>query len=245
MVKLDLHVHSTYSLDAGLRPRDLVEEALRKGLSGVAVTDHGTVKGSLAVKRLSPPGFMTIPGVEVETTYGHLLILFIEEEVEPGDRDPLTVVDEAKELGGLVVLPHPFDYVRRMPPKVGEELARKVDAVEVFNSRCLTMERNLRARRLAEELSKPVTAGSDAHFAFELGRAWVVAEASDVEGVRDAIMKRRVEVKGRLSPPYARLMSALLKKARGLGRLAGLRLSEHPSQPSISYLKHGPRHELD
>jgi predicted metal-dependent phosphoesterase TrpH len=218
MVKLDLHVHSTYSQDARLRPRDLVEEALRKGLSGVAVTDHGTVKGSLEVRKLSPPGFMVITGVEVETTYGHLLILFLEEEVELGNRDPLAVIDEAKGLGGLVVLPHPFDYARRMPPKVCEELARRVDAVEVFNSRCLSMDSNFKAQRLAEGLSKPVTAGSDAHFAFELGRAWVVAEASDVDGVRDAIIRRRVEVKGRLSPPYVHLMSGLLKKARGIQR---------------------------
>jgi len=212
VVKLDLHVHTAYSHDAGLRPEQVVKEALRRGLSGVAVTDHGTVKGGLAVKKLSPPGFMVIPGVEVKTTKGDLLVLFVEDEVRPGE--PLEVVDRARELGGLVVLPHPFDHARRSTLKEVEELARRVDAVEAFNSRCLSIESNFKAQRLAKELGKPVTAGSDAHFALELGRAYTLVEANGLEEAKEAILKGRAVIKGELSPPYVHLMSRMVKEAR-------------------------------
>ena len=41
---IDLHVHSTGS-DGTATPRELVELALRQGLSAVAITDHDTVLG--------------------------------------------------------------------------------------------------------------------------------------------------------------------------------------------------------
>ncbi|MEM4700286.1 MAG: PHP domain-containing protein, partial [Candidatus Nezhaarchaeales archaeon] len=176
MARLDLHVHSVYSVDARLRPEDIIKEALKRGLDGVAVTDHGTVKGGLAVRRLSPPGFIAIPGVEAKTSRGELLILFIEEEVR--SRDPLEVIDEAREAGGLVVLPHPFDWMRGSKLEGLEELVEKVDAIEVFNSRCPLLRLNIRAQRLAKSLNKPSTAGSDAHFSMEVGKAWTVVEAN-------------------------------------------------------------------
>ncbi|RLF14467.1 MAG: metal-dependent phosphoesterase [Thermoprotei archaeon] len=220
LLKLDLHVHTAYSLDAGLKPEDVAREALKRGLNGVAVTDHGTVKGGLVVRKLSPEEFLVIPGVEVKTTEGDLLALFVEEEVKPGD--PLEVAERIRELGGIVVLPHPYDYARRSTIRGVERLARIVDAVEVFNSRCLSMHSNLRAAELARAKGKPVTAGSDAHFALELGRAMVLVEAEGLDGVREAILKGDVKVEGRLSPPYVHLMSRLVKESRRLKGLVGL-----------------------
>ncbi|PCN50245.1 metal-dependent phosphoesterase [Candidatus Geothermarchaeota archaeon ex4572_27] len=217
MLRLDLHVHTAFSLDAGLRPEDVAREAIRRGLSGVAVTDHGTVRGGLEARRHAPQGFIVIPGVEVRTDEGDLLALFVEEEVEPGGF--MEVVDRVRGMGGIAVLPHPYDSSRRSTVGRVEELAREVDAIEAFNSRCLSMEANERAARLATSLGKPVTAGSDAHFALELGRAVVLVEASDVEEVRKAILRGEVRVEGRLSPPYVHLMSRLIKEAR---RLKGL-----------------------
>ncbi|MCX8204830.1 MAG: PHP domain-containing protein [Candidatus Nezhaarchaeota archaeon] len=216
MAKLDLHVHSSYSIDAKLRPEALVREALRRGLSGVAVTDHGTVEGGLEVKRLSPPGFIAIPGVEAKTLRGELLILFIEEEVR--SQNPLEVIDKAKEAGGLIVLPHPFDWIRRSRLRGDEELVKKVDAIEVLNSRCPLMKLNAKAQQLARSLGKPFTAGSDAHFAMELGRAWVAVEASSAEDVRKAILRRQVKIGGGRAPLYVHLMSWLVKEGRRVAK---------------------------
>lgn len=228
MVRLDLHVHSLYSVDAKLRPEDIIKEALKRGLDGVAVTDHGTAKGGLAVKRLSPPGFIAIPGVEARTSRGELLILFIEEEVR--SQDPLEVIDEAKEAGGLVVLPHPFDWVRGVGSEEVEELVERVDAVEVFNSRCPLMRMNIKAQQLAKSLNKPSTAGSDAHFSMEVGRAWTVVEADSAEGVREAILRGQTETGGKRSPLYVHLMSWLAK--------VGRRLAKHSIESPVGNPKH-------
>ena len=77
----DLHVHSNHS-DGIFSPRQLVEMALEKGLSGIALTDHDTVGGN---KEFASAGkgkdIVCIPGVEVSTDYRgyelHLLGYFV------------------------------------------------------------------------------------------------------------------------------------------------------------------------
>ena len=44
MNAIDLHVHSTYS-DGTFTPKMLIDEAVRKGLSAMALTDHDTIDG--------------------------------------------------------------------------------------------------------------------------------------------------------------------------------------------------------
>jgi len=224
VVKVDLHVHTHYSIDAGLSPREVVRVALKRGLGGVAVTDHGTVRGGLAVREASPPGFIAIPGVEVNTYVGHLLVLFVDEE-ESWPSDPFEVVERASRLGGLVILAHPFDSIRGGERGKVWKVARAVDAVEALNSRSLSMKSALEAERLAREVGKPITAGSDAHFSLELGRAYLNVEASGGEDVREALIKRRCKVEGGLSPPYVHLMSSIVKGARKLNYLLAKRSS--------------------
>jgi predicted metal-dependent phosphoesterase TrpH len=50
-MKYDLHTHSKYSADGFLEPEKIVETAMRKGLSGIAITDHNTINGALKAKR--------------------------------------------------------------------------------------------------------------------------------------------------------------------------------------------------
>ena len=47
----DLHIHSKYSYDGILEPKDIVKIAIKKGLDGIAITDHNTVKGALEAKK--------------------------------------------------------------------------------------------------------------------------------------------------------------------------------------------------
>jgi predicted metal-dependent phosphoesterase TrpH len=66
----DLHIHSIYS-DGTLTPRELVAEARRKGLDGIALTDHDTVDGlAEAVQAAQEAKFCLIPGIELTTDYG-------------------------------------------------------------------------------------------------------------------------------------------------------------------------------
>jgi len=46
-MKHDLHIHSKYSSDGILEPERIVKIAIKRGLNGIAVTDHNTIKGRL------------------------------------------------------------------------------------------------------------------------------------------------------------------------------------------------------
>ena len=51
------------------------------------------------------------------------------------------------------------------------EILPLVDAIETFNARCLLPSMNQKAAEFAARFNMPSTVGSDAHTAFELGRA--------------------------------------------------------------------------
>ena len=73
-MKLDLHIHSKYSPDGRMEIEDIIKTAKARGLDGVAVTDHNSVKGGLsALEFCKGSDFLVIPGIEVSTTKGHVL----------------------------------------------------------------------------------------------------------------------------------------------------------------------------
>jgi predicted metal-dependent phosphoesterase TrpH len=79
----DLHVHSTAS-DGRLTPAEVVQEAARRGLKFMSLTDHDTVDGiaPALVAAKSFPGLKLIPGVEISTDIpqgeAHVLGYFID-----------------------------------------------------------------------------------------------------------------------------------------------------------------------
>ncbi|MBD5465289.1 MAG: PHP domain-containing protein [Lachnospiraceae bacterium] len=79
---VDLHVHSTKS-DGSYTPSELVEYAMKKGLSAFALTDHDTTEG-LEEAFLAAEGkdIEVIPGIEFSTEYQgkdiHILGLYID-----------------------------------------------------------------------------------------------------------------------------------------------------------------------
>ncbi len=68
MGQADLHIHSTAS-DGRLTPAEVVQEAARRGLKFMSLTDHDTVDGIAPAKAAvqSFPGLKLIPGVEIST----------------------------------------------------------------------------------------------------------------------------------------------------------------------------------
>ncbi len=81
---IDLHVHSTFS-DGSLTPEQLVDEAVRAGLSALALTDHDSTGGLgrfLAAARGKP--LKAVPGVEISADFKqgtmHMLGYFIRPE---------------------------------------------------------------------------------------------------------------------------------------------------------------------
>ena len=181
-MRLDLHIHSRYSEDSRQDVRTILRTARARGLDGVAVTDHETLAGSRQALALNEDHrFYVVPGVEYATDRGHILAYFLEHEPDlsgaPPDARGLRpwrpVVQAIHAAGGLAFLAHPFSPPKDVPPEVWES----VDGVEVFNGRAgaKSPRANLEAAAAARRFGLAVSAGSDAHWPGEIGRAvWEV-----------------------------------------------------------------------
>ena len=108
---IDLHCHTSASFDCLARPGDVVRAAAERGLTHLAITDHDRIDGALEARELAPAGLTVIIGEEVRTADGDLIAAFLERASRPGMSAPETIA-AAREQGGLVGIPHPFDRLR-------------------------------------------------------------------------------------------------------------------------------------
>ncbi len=189
-MKYDLHVHTNYSPCASLKPEVLLKIAKKKvGLDGIAITDHNTIKGAIKVSKLNKDkDFEVIVGSEVYTNRGHLLGLYLTEDVK--EWDFFSAVEKIHRQGGIAIIAHPFDIFPRLRFKKNGVDLGLLDAVECNNGRLFYFT-NKKALRFAEENKMAKVAGSDAHFSFELGRAYTVFDGE----LRDAIKRRKTTIK--------------------------------------------------
>jgi predicted metal-dependent phosphoesterase TrpH len=176
-MKYDFHTHSKYSPDGWMEPETMVKTAVKKGLSGIAVTDHNTIKGGLETKKFERENFKVIIGSEISTERGEVIGLFLSEDILSHKFSE--VIDKIKKQNGLVVLPHPFDELRGNGLKPTEDDAGLIDYVEIFNSRCFLSKYNEKAKIYAKKYGLNVIAGSDAHFAHEIGNAGIDIVSED------------------------------------------------------------------
>lgn len=184
----DLHVHTHRSIDSAMEPKHIVKIMEKKGLDGIAVTDHNSIKGALEVAKQAPSELHVIVGSEIKTTLGEILGLFLKEEISSSN--PIEVIDEIRAQGGLTILPHPFraHVFTRSNLLTNVEIIEQVDAIEVFNARTSNTA-NQQALHLAQETNKPMVAGSDAHFYPEIGRARTLFPPfSDEEELKNTIL---------------------------------------------------------
>ena len=192
MIRADLHVHTTYSSDSAIQPQTLVEQLVAHNFIKVAaVTDHDTVKGCGVTRQLASayPDILIIPGVEISTPQGDIVVLGTE-EMPPQPWTVDGVIDFARDRDCVSVIAHPYrEY------GMGD-LARnyKVDAIEVLNG-CSTPSANKLAQNLAKLMGLPGVAGSDAHHPSELCTVYTEVRASlDVDEILKALKKGLVTV---------------------------------------------------
>jgi hypothetical protein len=81
--RADLQLHSDLG-DGLASPEAILDAAERVGLDVIALTDHDDIRGAfllrdIAARRSSP--IEIVPGVEVTTRNGHLLALWVEDEI--------------------------------------------------------------------------------------------------------------------------------------------------------------------
>ncbi len=163
MLRLDLHVHTEASPDGSLS-HGQIGRLLGKDLDYIAITDHNTIDNARRLKRLF--GSRIIIGEEISTASGDLIGLFLKQRIKP--HLPLRqTIDEIKRQGGLVYVPHPgvglFYRRASLTPGVIRRYRRQIDIIEGFNARGLPPIDNWLASRLANQLSLPAAAASDAH----------------------------------------------------------------------------------
>src|SRR4030065_2448846 len=104
-VKAALHVHSTYSSDSIITPKELVFYAKKRGLTAVALTDHNQVDGARKIARETD--FLIIPGTEVSSLGGHIVGLNVD-GVLPIGLSADETVDKIHRAGGVAIACHPY-----------------------------------------------------------------------------------------------------------------------------------------
>ena len=207
MGKADLQLHS--DLGDGLdTPEAILDSAERVGMDVIALTDHDDIRGSFALRDVASrrsSAVAIVAGVEVTTRSGHLLALYVENEI-PMFRPLPETIAAIHGQGGLAVVPHPLSYLTF---SVGERALRAlvgtpgedpsfVDGIELRNPSYAGRVRARRAAWLnAHVLRVAETGSSDAHHAELVGTAWTEFEGTSAEALRAAIVARTTKAGGR------------------------------------------------
>jgi predicted metal-dependent phosphoesterase TrpH len=212
MLRVEFHCHTIYSKDSLTSPQKLLDVCRRKGIDRVIVTDHNTLAGALEAQRINPD--RVIIGEEIMTTRGEILAAFVIEEI-PAMLSPQETIRHLRDQNAFISVSHPFDEWRSGGWEQSDlmEILPLVDAIEVYNSRCMRPVFNRHAMEFAKKYNVPGTVGSDAHAAFELGRSLVFLEPFEgPDGMRKVI--RNATVQTHWSPPWIHLTSryATLRK---------------------------------
>jgi hypothetical protein len=210
VLKIDFHVHTCYSSDGITTPREVVGYAKKRGLDGVAITDHDTVEGALRLK--GKTDIIIVPGIEVTALEGHVLALNVTNPVASG----LTFSETIRKIhdaSGIAVAAHPFALLKVLKPAY---IPPNFDAIEVINATAAPFSLSTHlSKKLALRLNLPQIAGSDAHYGPEIGFAYTLVNAdSEIDDVMRSIKEGAVAPFGRAIPWSLRLrrVSLNLKK---------------------------------
>ena len=188
--RFDLHTHTFFSKDACNSPEEMIAAAVKRGLNGIAITDHDSCGAHEHLRgKILPPDFLLIPGVEVGTAEGHLLCLGATLPYMKG-RPAAEVVAAIHKAGGLAIPAHPFDKWRAgIRAAVLDTL--DVKTLEVFNAAVTSRSYNDKAWDYASRRGWQGIAASDAHHASAVGIASTVFEMEElsVPALLDAIRR--------------------------------------------------------
>ncbi|MBE2271568.1 MAG: PHP domain-containing protein [Anaerolinea sp.] len=187
MLQVELHSHSCWSKDCIVNLETILRMCDKRGIDRIALTDHNTANGALAWHKLAPD--RVIVGEEIMTDRGELLGYFLSESI-PAGLTPDETIKRLRDQGAVISVSHPFDRLRKGAWQESDllEIIDKVDAIEIFNSRCIYPEDNAKAVAFAQEHHLVGTVGSDAHSKVEYGRALMQLEPfSDAPGFLAAL----------------------------------------------------------
>jgi predicted metal-dependent phosphoesterase TrpH len=212
-LKIDLHVHTFYSPDSLITPKELVFYAKKRGLDGVAITDHDRIDGALKI--MEETDFLVIPGIEISSLNGHIIGLDVDELIPPRLSVEQTL-ERIHGAGGVAVACHPITFFKE---SLKGHISPRFDAIEVINSSAFPFNYSVKhSQEISSRLGIAGVAGSDAHYGPEIGYAYTLVDGeSKVDEIVKAIRKGSCSPHGRAIPLTMRLKKELLLLKRKFG----------------------------
>jgi predicted metal-dependent phosphoesterase TrpH len=215
MWRVELHSHTIWSKDCVVDFDAVINLCRKRGIDRIAITDHNTAEGALAMHKRAPD--LVIVGEEIMTTQGELLGYFLKESV-PAGLTPDETIKRLRDQGAAISVSHPFDRLRKGAWEEADlqRIIDKVDAIEIFNSRCMFAADNAKAIQFAEAYGVLGTVGSDAHTRMEYGRALEEMQPfEDAEGFIESL--REASAVRRYSSWWVHVNSKTAKWSKKLG----------------------------
>lgn len=212
---VELHSHSLWSKDCIVAFETILQLCEQRGIDKIALTDHNTADGALALQQMAPA--RVIVGEEIMTTQGEILAFFVRETI-PAGLTPEATIQRLRDQGAVISVSHPYDRLRKGAWEEADltRIIDQVDAIEVFNARCIYREDNDKAAAFARQHGLTGTVGSDAHSPVEYGRAYLrMTPFSDAAGFRESL--RTAEHVNRYSSVFVHGSSTLAKWLKKLG----------------------------
>ncbi len=206
--KADVHVHTRYSgfgqykaitfPESICRPEDVVDEARRKGIRVLCITDHNSILGALRAREYAKrfPDIEVVVGEEITAREGEVIGLFLEEGIPKGLPIRETI-DRIRAQHGLVIAPHPFSA---HVPALGDLVdGLDIDGLEVLNGGHVDGYANETAKKHAENGRWALLAGSDAHASAQIGCCYTTFDGETADDFRKAVLERRTATEGSVS----------------------------------------------
>jgi predicted metal-dependent phosphoesterase TrpH len=196
-------------MDSLVSIQALISTCQKKGINRLVITDHNTIQGAVLTHELDPERF--IIGEEIMTRQGELLGIFVKEQV-PAGLSASDAIDLLRSQGAFISVSHPFDALRQGHWEKDDllNIVSSIDAIEVFNSRCLNPQFNSLARDFSQQYQLLGTVGSDAHSIGEVGIATLsLPDFYDAATLRYALTQAQPHV--RLSSPFVHFHSRYAK----------------------------------
>ncbi len=210
---IDLHSHTWPSSDDSLlSPIELIQGAKKGGLDGICITEHDWFWDPEEVVDLGKRmDFLVIPGVEITTEEGHLLVFGLDRYVFGMHRARFVKEVLDQNGGGAIVAAHP--YRRQFKPEYNDKASYEmaidkacrnaifslVDGVEVLNGRGSERE-NAFSLDVTRRLNLRGVGTSDAHQSHDIAR-YATRFERRINGLEDLITELRA---GRFRPEVPR-----------------------------------------
>jgi predicted metal-dependent phosphoesterase TrpH len=217
-IRADLHVHTTYSSDSLITPKDLIYYAKKTGLNAVAVTDHNNLAGAVKIAK-AVKDFLIIPGMEISSSEGHIVALNINEPI-PRGLTAIETVERIHTAGGIAIACHPYVHFKGC---LRNAVCDAFDAIEVINARAFPFQNSIKkAKEAAEKFHLSQVAGTDAHYGPQIGYGYTTIDVEEptAEAVAKAILSGHCQAHGQQVPIVLNLQQQIQRLQRMVNKAA-------------------------